>query len=115
LAYFGGFETAMVCGAFLKAAELRMTIIVDGFNITAALLCASNFAPEVLDYCIAAHQSNEKGHQKMLEFLQLSPVLSLGMRLGEGTGAAVAYPVIQSAVAFLNHMASFADAGVSNA
>lgn len=114
LKQFGGFETAMVCGAFLKAAELGMTIIVDGFNISAALLVANSMNPCVKDYCIAAHVSNEKGHRLMLDFLGLKPVLDLGMRLGEGTGAAVAFPVIKSSLCFLNEMASFEDAGVSN-
>ena len=114
LAHFGGFETAMVCGALLQAAELRMTILVDGFNITAALLCAAQIEPDILGYCIAAHQSDENGHAQMLQFLGLKPVLQLGMRLGEGTGAAVAYPVVESALRFVCEMASFEDAGVSN-
>jgi len=115
LAYFGGFETAMVCGAFLAAAECKMTIIVDGFNITAALLCAATMEPAVIDYCIAAHQSDENGHKAMLEHLHLKPLLELGMRLGEGTGSAIAFPLLHSATLFLRQMASFEDAGVSNA
>lgn len=115
LAQFGGFETAMACGAFLQAAELGMTILVDGFNITAALLIAAKIDPNVLGYCIAAHQSDENGHSRMLQFLGLAPVLQLSMRLGEGTGAAVAYPVVDSALRFICEMASFEDAGVSNA
>lgn len=114
LAHFGGFETAMVCGAFLQAAELGMTILVDGFNITAALLCAAQISPNVLGYCIATHQSDENGHIRMLSHLGLKPVLQLGMRLGEGTGAAVAYPVIDSALRFVCEMASFEDAGITN-
>lgn len=114
LAHFGGFETAMVCGAMLQAAELRMTILVDGFNITAALLCAAKLAPNILGYCVAAHQSGENGHAQMLRYLGLVPVLQLGMRLGEGTGAAVAFPVVDSALRFVCEMASFEDAGVSN-
>ncbi len=115
LTHFGGFETVMVCGAMLQAAELGMTILVDGFNITAALLCAAQIEPNILDYCVATHLSGENGHAGMLKFLGLIPVLNLGMRLGEGTGAAVAYPVIESALKFVCEMASFEDAGVSNA
>jgi len=114
LSHFGGFELAMSVGAFLKAAENKMTIMVDGFNITAALLVAHKIEPNVLEYCIFAHQSDEKGHQKMLQHLNAEPLLSIGMRLGEGTGAAVAYPLIQASVNFLNQMASFEEAGVSN-
>jgi nicotinate-nucleotide--dimethylbenzimidazole phosphoribosyltransferase len=113
LATFGGFEIAMICGAMLKAAELKLTILVDGFIATSALLVAHGLYPEVVDYCIASHQSDEQGHRKMLEFLGIEPLLKLDLRLGEGSGVAVAYPLIQSSVAFLNEMASFADAGVS--
>lgn len=115
LSTFGGFEIAMITGAILKAAELKMTIVIDGFIVTAALLAAQALHSEVIDYCIFAHNSNEQGHQKMLEFLKQKPVLNLGMRLGEGTGVAVAYPIIASSIAFLNAMASFESAGVSNA
>ncbi|MBS2097320.1 nicotinate-nucleotide--dimethylbenzimidazole phosphoribosyltransferase [Carboxylicivirga linearis] len=114
LACFGGFETATICGAMLKAAELKMIIMVDGFIVTSALLAAHAMQPQILDYCIFTHQSNEQGHQHMLSFLRVNALLNIGMRLGEGTGAAVAYPLIQSAVAFINEMSSFADAGVSN-
>ena len=114
LTHFGGFELAMMTGAFLQAAKNNMTILVDGFNVTASLLVAQKMEPNVLDYCIFTHQSDEKGHQKMLEYLHADPILGLSMRLGEGTGAAVAYPIIKAAVGFLNEMASFEDAGVSN-
>ncbi len=114
LAHFGGFETAMITGAFLKAAELNMTILVDGFNVTAAFLVAHKIEPKTLEYCIFSHQSDEKGHRKMLEYLNANPLLKLNMRLGEGTGAAVAYPIVVSAVNFINEMASFEKAGVSN-
>ena len=114
LATFGGLEIAMITGAFLKAAELNMIIMVDGFIITSALLVAQMINPEILSNCIFTHVSDEQGHIKMLEHLKAQPVLNLGMRLGEGTGAAVAYPIIHSAVNFLNEMASFEDAGVSN-
>jgi nicotinate-nucleotide--dimethylbenzimidazole phosphoribosyltransferase len=110
---FGGFEIAMMCGAMLKAAELEMVLMIDGFIATSALLVASKINPNILEYCIFAHQSNEQGHRLMLEHLHAEPLLSLDMRLGEGTGVAVAYPMIASAVHFLNQMASFESAGVS--
>lgn len=114
LATFGGLEIAMITGAILKAAELSMLILVDGFIVTSALLVAHQINPEVLANCLFTHVSNEQGHAKMLQYLKVEPVVNLGMRLGEGTGVAVAYPIIQSAVNFLNKMASFDDAGVSN-
>lgn len=110
---FGGFEIAMICGAMLKAAELKMIILVDGFIVTSALLIAHAIQPTILDYCIFAHQSDENGHVKMLNYLKAKPLLNLGMRLGEGTGAALALPLVQAAVNFLNEMASFKSAGVS--
>lgn len=110
---FGGFEIAMICGAMLKAAELKMLILVDGFIVTSALLVAQALHPHILDYCIFAHQSDENGHAKMLNYLKAKPLLNLGMRLGEGTGAALALPLVQAAVNFLNQMASFESAGVS--
>jgi len=114
LAQFGGFEIAMITGAFLEAAKLKMTIMVDGFIVTSGLLVAAAINKQVLDCCVFTHTSNEKGHQKMLKHLGAKPLLNLGMRLGEGTGGAVAYPIIKSAVTFLNEMASFDSAGVSN-
>lgn len=114
LQYFGGFEIAMICGAMLQAAELGMTIIVDGFIVTSALIIAHKICPDILDYCIFSHQSNEHAHKKMLECLNVEPVMNLDLRLGEGTGVAITYPVIQAAVNFLNQMSSFDSAGVSN-
>ncbi|MDQ1770293.1 nicotinate-nucleotide--dimethylbenzimidazole phosphoribosyltransferase [Labilibaculum sp. A4] len=114
LTHFGGFEIVMIAGAMLKAAELKMVILVDGFIISSALLAASKINSDVLEYCIFTHKSNENGHKHMLQHLKAEPILDLGMRLGEGTGAAVAYPIIESSVNFLNQMASFEDAGVSN-
>lgn len=113
LSTFGGFEIAMMSGAMLKAAELGMTLIIDGFISTSALLAASKFNARVLDYCIYAHQSNEQGHILMLKYLNADPLVNLDLRLGEGTGAAIVYPIIKSAVAFLNEMASFESANVS--
>ena len=114
LATFGGFEIAMITGAFLKATELNMTIMVDGFIVTSALLIAQKINSDVLKNCIFTHTSNEQGHIKMLNYLDAKPILNLEMRLGEGTGAAVAYPIIKSAINFINQMASFEDADVSN-
>ncbi|SDF50239.1 nicotinate-nucleotide--dimethylbenzimidazole phosphoribosyltransferase [Chitinophaga filiformis] len=114
LSTFGGFEIAMMCGAMLQAAASGMIVLVDGFISTSALLVASKMSAHILDYCIFTHQSNEQGHHLMLSHMKAVPLLSLGMRLGEGTGAAVAYPIILSAVNFLNEMASFESAGVSN-
>lgn len=111
---FGGFEIAMMCGAMLKAGELKMSIIIDGFIVTSALLVAQALAPNILDYCLFSHVSNEQGHKKMLSYLNATPILQLDLRLGEGTGAAIVYPIIQSAVNFMNEMASFESAGVSN-
>lgn len=113
LSTFGGFEIAMICGAMLKAAELRMLVLVDGFIASSALLIAHGLYPEILDYCIACHQSDEQGHRKLLDYLGLEPLLKLNMRLGEGSGAAVAYPLICSSLAFLNEMSSFEEAAVS--
>lgn len=113
LQHVGGFEIAMMMGAYLKAAELKMIILVDGFITTAALLLARLSDPAVQDYCIFSHTSGEQGHEKMLQYLGARPLLNLGMRLGEGTGAAMAFPLVQSAVHFLGEMASFESAGVS--
>ncbi len=115
LVAFGGFEIAMMCGAMLEAASLNMTLLIDGFIVTSALLVAHAIAPSILDYCIFCHTSGEQGHEKMLHFLKVSPLLNIGMRLGEGTGCAVAFPLIQASVNFLNNMATFKSANVSEA
>ncbi|MGI2157194.1 nicotinate-nucleotide--dimethylbenzimidazole phosphoribosyltransferase [Shewanella baltica] len=112
LACLGGFEIVQMTGAMLAAAERKMLVVVDGFIATAAALVTVQIAPNVRDYLIFAHQSDEQGHQRMLEFLQAKPLLSLGLRLGEGTGAALALPLIQASVNFYNQMASFSDAGI---
>jgi nicotinate-nucleotide--dimethylbenzimidazole phosphoribosyltransferase len=112
LATFGGFEIAMMVGAYLKAAELGMLIMVDGFIASAALLVAYKLYPTVLDYCVFSHVSSEQGHKALLSYLKAQPLLNLELRLGEGSGIAVAYPLIQSAILFLNEMSTFADAGV---
>lgn len=115
LSAVGGFEIAMMAGAFVEAANQKMVIVVDGFIATAALLIAIQLEPKVLENCIFAHSSNEQGHAMMLNYLKAKPLLNIGLRLGEGTGAALAIPLIESAVAFLNQMASFEQAGVSTA
>jgi nicotinate-nucleotide--dimethylbenzimidazole phosphoribosyltransferase len=113
LATFGGFEIAMMTGAFLGAAAQHMTILVDGFIASSALLVAARIAPAVLDYCVFAHQSDESGHRQLLAHFKAQPLLSLGLRLGEGTGAALALPLLRAASAFMEQMASFDTAGVS--
>ncbi|MFM0328499.1 nicotinate-nucleotide--dimethylbenzimidazole phosphoribosyltransferase [Paraburkholderia strydomiana] len=114
LATFGGFEIAMMAGAYLAAAQARMTILVDGFIASSALLVANAIAPDVREYCVFAHASNEAGHRRMLDYFGAQPLLSLDMRLGEGTGAALAVPLLRAACAFINEMASFESAGVAN-
>lgn len=113
LATFGGFEIAMMVGAMLAAAQQKAVVLVDGFIATSALLVAAKMQPNVLQYCIFCHCSDESGHQQMLDYLKVKPLLNLGLRLGEGTGAVLAYPLVQSAINFLNEMASFEQAGVS--
>lgn len=112
LACLGGFEIVQMTGAMLAAAERKMLVVVDGFIATAAALVAVTINANVRDYLIFAHRSEEQGHQRMLEHLQAKPLLSLGLRLGEGTGAALALPLIQAAANFYNQMASFSDAGI---
>lgn len=113
LSTFGGFEIAMMVGAMLAAAESKFILIIDGFITTAALLVASKITPAILHYCVFAHCSDEAGHALLLEQLNAKPFLQLNMRLGEGTGAVMAYPLLQAAVNFLNEMASFESANVS--
>ena len=113
LSCLGGFEIAMMAGCMLQAASQRSLLLIDGFICTAALLVAAKIQPNILQYCIFAHCSDEQGHRHMLNYLQVEPLLNLGLRLGEGTGAILAYPLVQAGVNFLNEMASFASAGVS--
>lgn len=113
LATYGGFEIAMMVGAMLQAAAKQCTLLIDGFITTAALLVAAKLQPEILHYCVFTHCSDESGHKRMLDYLQVKPLLSIDLRLGEGTGAALAYPLVLASVNFLNQMASFESASVS--
>ncbi|MEO8059089.1 MAG: nicotinate-nucleotide--dimethylbenzimidazole phosphoribosyltransferase [Burkholderiales bacterium] len=114
LAAFGGFEIAMLAGAALQAASERRLVVVDGFIAGAAILVAATLAPELLGYCVFAHRSEEAGHRLMLQHLGVQALLDLGLRLGEASGAVLAWPLINSAVRLLDEMASFESAGVSN-
>ena len=113
LAALGGYEVATLVGAVLQAASERRVIVVDGFITSAAVLVASRLQPAVLQRCVFAHRSGERGHSLMLAQMQAQPLLDLGLRLGEGSGAALAWPLLQSACAVLAEMASFASAGVA--
>lgn len=113
LATFGGFEIAMMAGAMLAAAERRMILLIDGFIVTSALLVAARLQPAILDYCVFSHCSDEHGHRQMLAHLGGRPLLQLGLRLGEGTGSALALPLLHAAVNFLCEMATFDSAAVS--
>ena len=110
---FGGFEIASMVGAVLQAALERRVVLVDGFIAGAAVLVAHALAPAVLQRCVFAHRSGERGHALMLQHLQVTPLLDLGLRLGEGSGAALAWPLLISASLLLRDMASFASAGVA--
>jgi nicotinate-nucleotide--dimethylbenzimidazole phosphoribosyltransferase len=113
LSTFGGFETAQLVGAILQAAGLGTVISVDGFIVSAAFLIAFKLESNIKDYAIFCHKSDEFAHGKLLDHLKVNPLLDLGMRLGEGTGVAVTYPLIKSSVSFINEMASFESASVS--
>jgi nicotinate-nucleotide--dimethylbenzimidazole phosphoribosyltransferase len=113
LAAIGGLEIATLVGAVLQAAAERRVIVVDGFIASAAVLVAAALQPAVLQRCVFAHQSGERGHALMLAHLKAEPLLDLGLRLGEGSGAALAWPLLVSSCALLREMASFEAAGVS--
>ncbi|MBK7282584.1 nicotinate-nucleotide--dimethylbenzimidazole phosphoribosyltransferase [Candidatus Aalborgicola defluviihabitans] len=113
LAVMGGLEIATMVGAVLQAADERRVVVVDGFIATSAVLVAHAVQPLVLQRCVFAHRSGERGHEFMLQHLGAHALLDLGMRLGEGSGAALAWPLLQSACAILREMASFESAGVS--
>jgi nicotinate-nucleotide--dimethylbenzimidazole phosphoribosyltransferase len=109
----GGFEIGALTGAFVRAAQRRLPILVDGFIASVAALIACRLNPGVRPYMLFAHRSAEPGHAAVLAALDAEPVLDLGMRLGEGSGAAVAVPILRMACALHNDMATFAEAGVS--
>ena len=111
--HFGGLEMVMAIGAMLQAAELKMIILVDGFIMTNCILAAGKLHPEVLDYAIIGHCGDESGHKLLLEKLNANPLLHLGLRLGEGTGAICAYPIVVSAVRMINEMDNFAHAAIT--
>ena len=113
LAAVGGFEIVQMVGAYLAAAEKQCVVLVDGFIASVAALAAVRINSNVADYLVFCHRSNEQAHKIVLEELNANPLLDLGLRLGEGTGAALAYPLIKSAAAFYNEMASFESAGIS--
>ncbi|MFN3612160.1 nicotinate-nucleotide--dimethylbenzimidazole phosphoribosyltransferase [Tepidimonas sp.] len=115
LAALGGLEIATMTGAVLQAAAERRVIVVDGFITTAAVLVAARLRPHVLQRCVFAHRSGERGHALLLAHLKAEPLLDLGLRLGEGSGAALAWPLLVSACAILREMASFGAAGVARA
>lgn len=114
LANFGGLEIATICGGMIEAALRRMVILTDGFITTSAVLAAEAICPGVKDYVFFSHQSMEQGHCLMIDLLGGEPILHLDFRLGEGTGAAAAYPILKCSVAILNKMTSFEEAGVFN-
>lgn len=114
LATFGGFEVAQMTGAMLAAYEHNMLLMIDGYIASAAILVASKLKPEILNNAIFCHQSDEIGHQYLLDYFNEEPILKINLRVGEGTGCALAYPIIKSAVNFFNEMASFKSAGVTN-
>ncbi|CAM3204532.1 nicotinate-nucleotide--dimethylbenzimidazole phosphoribosyltransferase [Empedobacter falsenii] len=114
LATFGGFEVAQMTGAMLAAYEHNMLLMIDGYIASAAILVASKLKPEILKNAIFCHQSDEIGHRYLLNYFNEEPILKINLRVGEGTGCALAFPIIKSAVNFFNDMASFESAGVSN-
>jgi nicotinate-nucleotide--dimethylbenzimidazole phosphoribosyltransferase len=115
LAALGGFELAVLCGVALGGAANRQVVVLDGFIATAAALVAAKMAPPSVQSMVAAHLSPEPGHRLALEALGLDPLLDLGLRLGEGSGAALALPLLDASLAILAEMATFDAAGVTDA
>jgi nicotinate-nucleotide--dimethylbenzimidazole phosphoribosyltransferase len=115
LAALGGYEIAVLCGVVLGAAAQRMVVVLDGFITTAAAALAARMEPSASAALIAGHLSPEPGHRLLLDALQLSPLLDLGLRLGEGSGAALALPLINASLAVLEDMSTFESAGVTDA
>jgi nicotinate-nucleotide--dimethylbenzimidazole phosphoribosyltransferase len=114
LAAVGGFEIAAIAGLILGAAQNRRMVVLDGFISCAGALVARAIAPASLDYVVFSHRSAEQGHRRMLEFLHAQPLFDLEMRLGEGTGAAIAVNLVEGAVKLYREMATFESAGVAN-
>lgn len=114
LVEFGGFELAMLTGAMLEVARHRCIVVVDGFTVSVAALLATEMDSRVRAHCVFSHCSAETGHRKLLEHLQAQPLLDLGLRLGEGSGAALAWPLVESAARLMTQMASFESAGVAD-
>ncbi|HEY5340981.1 MAG TPA: nicotinate-nucleotide--dimethylbenzimidazole phosphoribosyltransferase, partial [Candidatus Aquilonibacter sp.] len=114
-AYAGGFEIVGLAGALLAAAQRRIPVVLDGFIVSAAALLAQAIAPASIGYCIAAHRSPESGHAAALRRLELVPLLDLDLRLGEGSGAALALPLLDAAARMGREMKTFAQAGVATA
>ena len=111
--YFGGFEMVAAIGGMIHAAHLGMVVLVDGFIMTACMLAASRLEPTIMDNAVFGHCGDEGGHQLMLKSMGADPILHLNMRLGEGTGALCAYPIVQSAVNMLNEMDNFQHAEIT--
>ena len=113
LSYFGGFEMVTAIGAMLRAAERHLVVLVDGFIMTACALAATRLYPAAQDYMIFTHCGDESGHRKMLDAMGARPLLHLGLRLGEGTGALCAFPIVDSAVRMINEMNNFDNAKIT--
>lgn len=111
--YFGGFEMVSAVGAMLRAAELGLIVLVDGFIMTACALAAVRLYPEAKEYMIFGHVGDENGHRRLLDLLGAQPLLNLGLRLGEGTGALCAFPIVESAVRMINEMNNFDNAHIT--
>ena len=113
LRYFGGFEMIAAIGAMLRAAEQHLVILIDGFIMTACALAACRLYPEAQSYMVFGHCGDESGHRRMLDAMGAQPLLSLGLRLGEGTGALCAFPILDSAVRMINEMNNFDTARIT--
>ena len=113
LIYFGGFEMVTAIGAMLRAAEQHLIILIDGFIMTACALAACQLYPDAKHYMVFTHQGDESGHKAMLDHLHAEPLLQLGLRLGEGTGALCAFPIVDSAVRMMNEMNNFDNGNIT--
>ena len=111
--YFGGLEMVAAIGAMLRAAERKITVMVDGFIMSACALAAIRLYPAAFDYMVFGHQGDEGGHARMLSAMNARPLLSLGLRLGEGTGALCSYAIIESAVRMIREMNNFDNAKIT--